>query len=65
MTLKERAEVVKKLADSGEFCTHYPGYTCDKGFPAACPACITSWIIRNGITQRDDSRINVSGGKKV
>lgn len=61
MTLKERAEVVAALTEGG-FCTHYGGYVCDKGFPAACSACITSWIIRNGITRRDDSRITGNGG---
>lgn len=64
MTLKERAEKVAEL-EAGGFCTRYPGYPCDKGFPAACAACITSWIIRNGITERDDSRINRNGGKTL
>jgi hypothetical protein len=58
MTLKERAEKVAELV-AGGFCTRYPGYVCGKGFPAACPACVTSWIIRNGIKERDDTRINI------
>lgn len=34
---------LKALAESG-FCTHYPGYTCDKNFPDACPKCIKRWM---------------------
>ena len=51
MTLKERAEIVEKLVTSS-FCTHFPGYLCDRDWPEACTKCITSWIIRNGITER-------------
>jgi hypothetical protein len=44
---KNRAlDIASKLfADSG-FCTHYHGYTCDKGFPMACPACIRKWLLK-------------------
>jgi hypothetical protein len=50
MTLNERAAIVDEMIKVG-FCTRYPGYVCVKGFPAACTACITSWIIRNGISK--------------
>ncbi len=39
----ERDAAVKYMAELG-FCTHYPGYTCDKEFPAACPKCISRWL---------------------
>lgn len=35
-------ELIQKMVDDG-FCTHYPGYVCDKGFPKACFACIKKW----------------------
>ena len=35
----------KFLSDSG-YCTHYPGYLCDKGWPGACPACIKRYLLR-------------------
>jgi hypothetical protein len=38
-TKEERDKAIKILADDG-YCTHYPGYTCDRDFPKACPACI-------------------------
>jgi predicted Zn-ribbon and HTH transcriptional regulator len=37
------SKAAKMLADAGQ-CTHYPGYTCDKDFPAACPECISKWL---------------------
>jgi len=37
------SKAAKMLADAGH-CTHYPGYTCDKDFPAACPECISKWL---------------------
>jgi hypothetical protein len=37
--------LVKWLTETG-YCTHYPGYTCDKGFPAACPKCIKAYLKR-------------------
>lgn len=27
------------------FCTHYPGYVCDRDWPAACSGCIRDWLI--------------------
>ena len=39
------------LADLGA-CTHYPGYTCDKGFPEACPACIKRWLMKKAREDR-------------
>jgi hypothetical protein len=39
-TKSERDDAVKILVDEYGFCTHYPGYTCDRDFPKACPACI-------------------------
>ncbi len=35
--------LAKQLENEG-FCTHYPGYTCDKGFPEACHKCIRRWL---------------------
>ena len=57
MTLDERAEIVAEMVEGG-FCTHYGGYVCDRDFPTACAPCITSWIIRLGITKREDPRLN-------
>ncbi len=53
MTLKERAEVIDEMIADG-FCTHYPGYICDRDWndPAVCKKCIASWIVRQGITER-------------
>ena len=62
MTIDERAAKAAEMAEGG-FCTHGPGYTCDKGFPAACPRCIISWIIRSGIASRDDPRLEVERRK--
>lgn len=46
---RKRKAAMKKMAgmvsDYG-FCTHYPGYTCDKGFPEACAGCIQQWAMR-------------------
>lgn len=39
-TKAERDEATKTLVDEYGFCTHYAGYTCDRDFPKACPACI-------------------------
>jgi hypothetical protein len=39
----ERDKAIKTLVDMG-FCTHYPGFTCDEDFPAACPECIREWL---------------------
>ena len=36
-------EMARALSDMG-FCTHYPGYTCDKDWPSACPKCIRRWL---------------------
>ena len=41
MKLLERIKKVAEMIEDG-YCTHYPGYVCDKDFPAACSACITS-----------------------
>ena len=38
-TKAERDKAVLELVEAG-YCTHYPGYTCDQEFPAACPTCI-------------------------
>ena len=64
MTLKERAELIAAMIESG-FCTHYPGFVCDKDFPAACAPCITAWFMQNGIIGRGDSRINLAEGVEV
>ena len=40
-----RKEIDKALAEHD--CTHYPGYTCDRDFPAACEACWASWLLRS------------------
>jgi len=54
MTLKEREELVVRLVEKG-FCSHYPGYTCNREWekPGICNKCITSWIIRNSIKEKD------------
>jgi predicted Zn-ribbon and HTH transcriptional regulator len=36
-------KAAKALVDLGH-CTHYPGFTCDADFPAACPECIEEWL---------------------
>lgn len=38
-TKEERNEAVLELVKSG-YCTHYPGYTCDRDWPKACSNCI-------------------------
>lgn len=35
----ERDQAVNQLVENG-YCTHYPGYICDREFPKACPNCI-------------------------
>jgi hypothetical protein len=40
------------LSDLGT-CTHYPGYTCDKGFPEACPACIKRWLLNKARGEKE------------
>jgi len=42
----EALKMASKLLSDYGHCTHYPGYTCDKGFPEACPACIKRWLLR-------------------
>lgn len=42
----EALKIASKLLSDLGTCTHYPGYTCDKGFPEACPACIKRWLLR-------------------
>jgi hypothetical protein len=59
VTLDERAALVDEMREKG-FCAHYPGYACNRDFlsnPAACRACIASWIMRMGVKKRDDPRI--------
>jgi hypothetical protein len=59
MTLQERAEIIKEMVQDN-FCTHYPGYTCDREWSSdetVCPKCINSWFIRTGISRRDDPRL--------
>ena len=43
VTWEERDTAVRELVELG-YCTHYPGYTCDRDFPEACPACIKRCI---------------------
>jgi hypothetical protein len=42
----DKAKVKEKAIEMTEdgFCTHYPGYTCDKDFPEECPKCIGRWL---------------------
>jgi hypothetical protein len=43
---KTNAQIAKSLMEQG-FCTHYPGYTCDKDFSnGACYRCILGWLRR-------------------
>ena len=59
MTLKERHKLIDKMIADG-FCTHFPGYLCDRflddesGF--ACRKCINSWFISEGISSVDELR---------
>jgi len=56
MTLKERQQAIEnrkqaiiKIVEYG-FCTHYPGYVCNKDWtsPGICNKCISSWLNRTG-----------------
>ena len=53
MTLKDRQIIIDKMI-ADYFCTHYPGYVCDKDWlkdtAAVCGKCINSWFIREGIS---------------
>lgn len=42
-------EAAKLLTGLG-YCTHYPGYTCDKGFstPGVCETCIKEHLLEKG-----------------
>jgi hypothetical protein len=53
MTLKERQEIIEKLVKNG-FCTHYPGYVCDRDWSRACNKCINSWVIKNGTKEKTE-----------
>jgi len=42
---KRALKIACEMFAKAGYCTHYPGYTCDKGFPAACPDCIYRWLM--------------------
>ncbi|MEN6421633.1 MAG: hypothetical protein ABFD76_06755 [Smithella sp.] len=44
---KDKAiDIASEMFAKGGFCTHYPGYTCDKDWPKECPACIRRWLLQ-------------------
>ena len=41
--IAEKAAATLGAPNNG-FCTHYPGYICDRDWPKECPACIKKWL---------------------
>lgn len=41
--IAEKAAATLGAPNNG-FCTHYPGFVCDRDWPKECPACIKDWL---------------------
>ncbi len=44
--LKKAIKMLANVLNETDYCTHYPGYTCDKDFPAECPECIIEYFMQ-------------------